>query len=223
MPLHVSPASESDASRIAAIHMAAFGTNAMLLAQFPSPTVRESLQTCIASKALADIGDPKTAVLVVRDDEIDDEIVSFAKWSLPVAEGDSYMESPWLWPEGTDWKVLDRWTGLVESAKEGVVGKGACYRLTFIGTDPRHERRGAASLLLQWGLERCVRDNVLAYLESTVDAGPLYERHGFASAENISMVLEGKEGESVLYEEVCFIFRPGAVPFTMDPRIQSAI
>ena len=68
-----------------------------------------------------------------------------------------------------------------------------------------------------------MRDNVLAYLESTVDAGPLYERHGFASAENISMVLEGKEGESVLYEEVCFIFRPGAVPFTMDPRIQSAI
>lgn len=128
MPLHVSPASESDASRIAAIHMAAFGTNAMLLAQFPSPTIRDSLQICIASKALADIGDPKTAVLVVRDDEIDDEIVSFAKWSLPVAEGDSYVESPWLWPEGTDWKVLDRWTGLVEGAKEGVVGKGACYR-----------------------------------------------------------------------------------------------
>ena len=108
--------------------MAAFGTNAMLLAQFPSPTIRDNLQICIASKALADIEDPKTAVLVVRDDEIDDEIVSFAKWSLPVAEGDSYVESPWLWPEGTDWKVLDRWTGLVEGAKEGVVGKGACYR-----------------------------------------------------------------------------------------------
>ena len=95
--------------------------------------------------------------------------------------------------------------------------------LTFIGTDPVHERRGAASLLLQWGLVRCVRDNVPAYLESTVDAGPLYERHGFTSAENLSMVLEGREGESALYEEVCFIFRPGATPFTMDPRIQSAI
>ena len=82
--------------------------------------------------------------------------------------------------------------------------------LTFIGTDPLHERRGAASLLLQWGLQRCIHDNVPAYLESTVEAGPLYERHGFSSAENIFMVLKGREDESILYEEVCFVFRPHA-------------
>lgn len=82
--------------------------------------------------------------------------------------------------------------------------------LTYIGTDPQHERRGAASLLLQWGLERCTHEHTPAYLESTFDAGPLYERHGFTPAENISMVLEGRSeaGESVLYEEVCFVFRP---------------
>lgn len=91
--------------------------------------------------------------------------------------------------------------------------------LTFIGTDPLHERRGAASLLLQWGLRHCKQDNVPAYLESTVDAGPLYERHGFARAETISMALQGRDdgSESVLYEEVCFIFRPGA---TTAPAIE---
>ena len=261
--------------------MAAFGTNAMLLAQFPTPTVRERLQVCIAAKALADIRDPKTAVLVVRDDESGNgEVVSFAKWSLPVREGETYVEAPWVWPEGTDLEVLDRWTGVVEGAKERVVGEGACYRklvynihaiyvmlgsqfpvyggsigrqkifllmrlsapipflanclspqssvahptlgLTFIGTDPLHERRGAASLLLQWGLRQSKQDNVPAYLESTVDAGSLYERHGFASAENISMVLAGREGESVIYEEVCFIFRPGATSDAMKSHTQSA-
>lgn len=80
--------------------------------------------------------------------------------------------------------------------------------LTFIGTDPLHERRGAASLLLQWGLQRCNQDNVPAYLESTVDAAPLYERLGFTSVGSISMVLKGGEGESIMYEEVCLIFRP---------------
>ena len=130
MPLHVSRASEAHASRIAAIHMAAFGTNPMLLAQFPTPTARDKLQICIAAKALADIQDPKIAVLVVRDDERGDdgEVISFAKWSLPVRGGERYVEAPWLWPEGTDLEVLDRWTGVVEGAKERVVGEGACYR-----------------------------------------------------------------------------------------------
>lgn len=133
MPLNVSPALETDAPRIAAIHMAAFGTNAMLLAQFPTPAIREELQTCIAEKALADIRDPKVAVLLVRDDdkshddETLDEVISFAKWSLPVRGGETYVEAPWLWPEGTNWGVLDQWTRVVESAKERVLGNEACY------------------------------------------------------------------------------------------------
>ena len=106
--------------------MAAFGTNAMLLAQFPTPATREKLQICIAEKALADIRDPKIAVLVVRDD---DEVISFAKWSLPVLEeGETYVEAPWLWPEGTNWEVLDQWAGVVESAKDRVIGEVPCYR-----------------------------------------------------------------------------------------------
>ena len=108
--------------------MAAFGANAMLLAQFPTPTIRERLQICIATKALADIRDAKTAVLVVRDDENGNDVVGFAKWSLPVWEGEVDAEPPWLWPEGTDLEVLDRWTGVVEGAKERVVGEGPCYR-----------------------------------------------------------------------------------------------
>lgn len=59
------PAKWEDASRIAAIHMAAFGPNAMLHAQFPTPAIRKGLQTCIEEKALADMDGPKITVLVV--------------------------------------------------------------------------------------------------------------------------------------------------------------
>ncbi|KAI9777812.1 MAG: hypothetical protein M1816_004401 [Peltula sp. TS41687] len=69
MPLILSLASPADASRIAEIHMAAFGSNAMLRAQFPTPAVRDALQSSIEWKALADIKDPKTTVLVVRDSD----------------------------------------------------------------------------------------------------------------------------------------------------------
>ena len=63
---------------------------------------------------------------------------------------------------------------------------------SFIATYPLHERRGAASLLLRWGLECCIRDSIPVDLDSTADAGSLYARHGFevADSETISMALE---------------------------------
>lgn len=63
--LRLHTATREDASRIAEIHMAAFGPNAMLHAQFPTPIIRQELQKCIEKKALADIDDSKTTVLVV--------------------------------------------------------------------------------------------------------------------------------------------------------------
>lgn len=54
--------------------MAAFKHNAMLHAQFPTPTIRKSLQTCIEDKALADINDPKITVLVVTTSNGKDEL-----------------------------------------------------------------------------------------------------------------------------------------------------
>lgn len=63
---------------------------------------------------------------------------------------------------------------------------------------------------MRWGTERAIKDKVPAYMESTAEAGPLYERQGFKAVEKISMLLEGigKDGASVNYEETCYIFRP---------------
>ena len=125
MDLTLAKASESDANRIADIHMAAFGSNMMLLAQFPTPAIRDELRICIAEKAKADIKDPKTAVLVVREGP---EIISFAKWALPVSQSEEYVEPPWRWPEATNHAVLDRWTEKVEAAQKNILGESPCYR-----------------------------------------------------------------------------------------------
>ena len=128
MPLNLLEAEEVDAERISEIHMAAFGPNVMLQAQFPTPVIRDQLKICIAAKALADIRDEKTAVLVVRDEESQNEIISFAKWHLPVSQSEAYEEPPWLWPDGTDLAVLDAWTEIVEAAKQTILGDQLCYR-----------------------------------------------------------------------------------------------
>ena len=149
MPLHLAIAQRADASRIAEIHMAAFGTNAMLRAQFPTAGLREGVRGAVEIKALADIEDAKTTVLVVRDvPESDDDgpkneedgdglledaggpVVAFAKWSHPVPEGgdEEYVEPPWVWPEGTNWDVLEGWARKSEEVQERALGRMPCYR-----------------------------------------------------------------------------------------------
>jgi ribosomal protein S18 acetylase RimI-like enzyme len=82
--------------------------------------------------------------------------------------------------------------------------------ITFIGTDPRYERRGAASLMVQWGLERCRAENYPAYLESTMNAVPLYDRHGFVAVEKIYLELEtaNEDGKPESYTEIGLLYRP---------------
>ncbi|MBA3887455.1 MAG: GNAT family N-acetyltransferase [Acidobacteria bacterium] len=55
-----------------------------------------------------------------------------------------------------------------------------CWYLPLIGVDPAHQGRGHGSALLRYALERCDRDGVPAYLESSNPRNiALYERHGF--------------------------------------------
>lgn len=55
-----------------------------------------------------------------------------------------------------------------------------CWYLPLIGVDPIRQGHGHGSALLRYALERCDRDGLPAYLESSnMRNVPLYERHGF--------------------------------------------
>ena len=54
------------------------------------------------------------------------------------------------------------------------------WYLAVLGTDPSAQKRGLASAVLQPVLERCDRDRVPAYLESSkAENIPFYNKHGF--------------------------------------------
>ncbi|KAM5473410.1 hypothetical protein MauCBS54593_002204 [Microsporum audouinii] len=201
-------AKESDAQRIADLHMSAFGTNYMLLAQFPTTAARDGLRNCLAGKIREEIRDPRWAVLVVRHGQ--GRPISFAKWRRPIYISEKCEEHLWLWPEGTNLDILGEWGARVDDMNRKIIGDSPCYRLSFIATDREYERQGAASLLVKWGLEHCNKEQVPAALESTMDAVSFYEKLGFVDEGKISMKLNGvgTKGESVLYEESLFVFRP---------------
>jgi ribosomal protein S18 acetylase RimI-like enzyme len=55
------------------------------------------------------------------------------------------------------------------------------WYLPMIGVDPAHQGKGCGHALMTFALERCDRDHVAAYLESSNPRNiPLYQRHGFA-------------------------------------------
>lgn len=59
--------------------------------------------------------------------------------------------------------------------------KGPHWYLPLIGVDPAHQSKGHGAALLSYALERCDRENLPAYLESTNPRNiSLYRRHGFA-------------------------------------------
>ncbi|KAH8901507.1 putative GNAT family acetyltransferase [Thozetella sp. PMI_491] len=205
-------ATGADAPRIAEIHMAAFSSNAMLHAQFPTPEIRQGLQRSVEAKARADIDDPRTTVLVVLSsagsEQGDGIIISFAKWCHPVLPGEDYVEPDWIWPEGTDLTILDAWTAKTQEAQRGTLGDTPCYRLTFIGTDPAYNGRGAASLLLKWGIAQSNLSRWPIYLESTVEAVPFYRKHGMAEGETISFpTYVDASGNTEIYSETVFTYR----------------
>jgi allophanate hydrolase len=79
----------------------------------------------------------------------------------------------------------------------------ACTGLTFVGTHPKFQGRGAGTMLTEWGLSRAKQDNVPVYLESTIAASSLYRRLGFVALDGLSMKLSrNKHGGPSIYEEV---------------------
>lgn len=51
--------------------------------------------------------------------------------------------------------------------------------LESLYTHPKHQRRGFAKLLLQWGINEADRLGLDAYLEATAEGTPVYEKQGF--------------------------------------------
>ncbi|GMF81483.1 unnamed protein product [Aspergillus oryzae] len=55
----------------------------------------------------------------------------------------------------------------------------AMVALDIIGTHPAARRRGVATMLVNWGLERAREDGLEVYLSSTQEGRFVYERLGF--------------------------------------------
>jgi hypothetical protein len=141
MSFQLEIARPEDAPRITQIHMDAFGSNALICAIHATDSELNELRKAVEMKALADMGDSKTTVLVVRhveniaserspgastergDTRSDaHDIVGFSKWIHPYHPYDNYAPPSWTLPKTTDWKILRPWIAEVQKVEEEIIG-----------------------------------------------------------------------------------------------------
>jgi hypothetical protein len=134
MVLQLSIATEADVDCIASTHLAAFDSNILLHAQYPTPSSLEGLQAYLSQDALDIIQNGQNCgkvILVVRETEAKNQIISFAKWDLPEISK-APLHSDITWPTGCRQEYLDEYHEKAEAAKNRVVGDRPCYRKTCI-------------------------------------------------------------------------------------------
>lgn len=97
------------------------------------------------------------------------------RWRTGVREG---LAQGWPLIRATRGRTLRRLLGMFEVEKAHP--RPPHWYLAVLGTDPAHQGRGVGTAVLAPMLERCDREGVPAYLESSkLGNVPYYERFGF--------------------------------------------
>ncbi|KNG90660.1 acetyltransferase, GNAT family [Aspergillus nomiae NRRL 13137] len=196
MPLHVESITQADIPRMVDIQQMAMGASAFFRSTGDVPNIDGTPEEVSASPCRANKisrvsenwdKDPTCYFLKAVDDD-SGEMVAFAKWHVYHGdEGLTKWRASVRTDEGMEIPIGANEEGfrfckgkLLERRREffGEEGRDHCL-LALLATDPRYERRGAASLLTQWGCDVADRLGIECYLEASKKGHPVYKRKGF--------------------------------------------
>ncbi|RAK95581.1 GNAT family N-acetyltransferase [Aspergillus ibericus CBS 121593] len=187
--LQTHPCTPSDAPALATLYLECF-TSPFERHLWPDvPRMHEWWTTAFAGK----LAQPdKFHTLKVIDTE-NGEMVGFLEWKLPapVAAGEKgeEEEEDEYPPYPEEVGGLEAWNRLLVEMGGNtgkVMGERRFYFLNILGTKPAYRRRGVASEMIRWGVDRADAEGVEAFVISAPMARPVYAKHGF------ELVLEGE-------------------------------
>ncbi|ROW07983.1 hypothetical protein VMCG_03596 [Cytospora schulzeri] len=135
--------------------------------------------------------DPMTTFLKIVDPTTGD-IMAWATWYRYPAMTEEELARG---PEPLEWPLPQWYLPLMKYRYEVMKGRPH-YLLGMIVTAPEYRRRGAASLLVQWGIDKADEDGVEIYLEASEAGRPMYEKFGLHTLKvmDFDMAQLGYEG-----------------------------
>ena len=218
--LHLSPCISSDASELAQAHIAAFMPTPLhaavmgkcsieLVQQITETSFREGIKAAInnemapkeqTSSHCHEDEKGKKYYLKVTDTATS-EIAAYAVWIfLPNGykpENDPNANFSPL-PEGcnnTLWRVACDSVRQLRTSDTKRMTEGH-WLLNLLGTHPRYRRRGAAAMLVEWGLKRADEEGKKCFVDAGGEGGEaLYRRYGFVDVGELVLDLgAGNDG-----------------------------
>ena len=206
MPLSLQRATIADLPRIVHLEYSAFAHDPCSLVMFgPTPSA-ELIQQSLDSAQNEMLHDARTQFMVVKDTEINDGVIAFAKWRF---YKEMRPESEWRKPyerepcKGTNDEARHLFKAAVVEKRQKIMGGRPyccktfrfcmCFRstgglvLNLLDVDPSQQRRGAGTLLLRWGMDVADDAGLPCYLEATSAGYHLYQKVGFEAIDNIDL------------------------------------
>ncbi|KIX94455.1 uncharacterized protein Z520_09841 [Fonsecaea multimorphosa CBS 102226] len=211
------PASPSDLEAVARVQFAACASDHGFPVVFPKGATLTSITHYVRSYEYDLENDPTCHLMVVKE-AMSGEIASFAVWHFFPPKSQEEVEQEMLiqevpLPDDANKELANRLVRNSIRKRHEVVAsaigteKPYAY-LAVIGTSPKYQKQGAASLLLQWGLERADDLELAAYVESAPPALRLYEKYGFKEVSKLPLEMSPwKDGE---YLNVCMVRQPSS-------------
>ncbi|KAF5007652.1 hypothetical protein FDECE_6038 [Fusarium decemcellulare] len=186
MPLKVLSANEDDAPRAVAIEKIAYGPSPVSAVLFPGPSSSEN-DTRAADLAELLHNNPACRWAKVVDTDLgEDNMIAFTMWYIWETPPKDSSFSSYRGPSCNPKACELFFGGMNRMRLELMDGKAYAY-LKLLHTDPKHQRRGAASSLIEWGLKEADRLGIPAFLESSDQGKALYEKFGFYEAERLTV------------------------------------
>lgn len=191
MPLEIHQITADDTADLLEwghIHHAAFSPWPVgcMWTREPSP---ESYASLAATRRKHLLSNPNSRVFKCIDKSLNDKIIAVAEWSVQTEEASREDLEKTLvcrppFPEENRAARESFMAGIFKSRRE-ILGTQPHVELDVLVTHPDHHRRGAGSLLIQWGVDEIDRLGLIGYLEASMAGRALYERFGFVGVKEL--------------------------------------
>ncbi|KAH7191974.1 acyl-CoA N-acyltransferase [Fusarium flagelliforme] len=178
MPLQIRPAVPQDIPGMCKAYYSAFGDTIIGSRVFCAN--KEASDQFFLKSFAEDMADPNCKINVVTHksspESKDEQVVAMAKWNLPGAPIQDVPPAE-VWPADGDLAV--EFFGTMTEGHRRLMGDRPHYHLEVICVHEEWQGKGAASLLIRWGVERADAEGLPCFLEATPKGRPIYEKYGF--------------------------------------------